>query len=53
MVDDKDDEEVEIEVEEKKDNTLKYVVILIAGVAIGLIIYKIYQNSKNASFISY
>jgi hypothetical protein len=53
MVDDKEEEEIEVEVEEKKDNTLKYIVILIAGVAIGLIIYKIYSNSKKATFIPY
>ena len=34
-------EEIEIEV---KDNTLKYVLILVAGIAIGLIVYKLFKD---------
>ena len=46
MADDKV-EEVEEEIEvEVKDNTLKYIVILVAGIAIGLIVYKLFKDRK-------
>ena len=47
MADDDKKEEVEEEIEvEVKDNTLKYIVILIAGIAIGLIVYKLFKDKK-------
>lgn len=47
MADDKEEVEEEIEVE-VKDNTLKYIVILIAGIAIGVIVYKLFKDRKPA-----